>query len=102
MGAATHTPNRVISAARVPSSKKSTATGMGDFYPPSGPAIHPEQAGGLRRGANLPRLHLAAWPSGLGKGLQSPLPGFDSRRRLHPSILRRSAGIDGVAPPFVT
>ena len=25
---------------------------------------------------------MAAWPSGLGKGLQSPVPGFDSRRRL--------------------
>jgi hypothetical protein len=25
----------------------------------------------------------AAWPSGLGKGLQSPVPGFDSRRRLY-------------------
>ena len=24
----------------------------------------------------------AAWPSGLGKGLQSPLPQFDSGRRL--------------------
>ncbi len=24
----------------------------------------------------------AAWPSGLGKGLQSPVPGFDSQRRL--------------------
>jgi hypothetical protein len=24
----------------------------------------------------------AAWPSGLGKGLQSPVRGFDSRRRL--------------------
>ena len=24
----------------------------------------------------------AAWPSGLGRGLQSPVPGFDSRRRL--------------------
>ena len=29
----------------------------------------------------------AAWPSGLGKGLQSPLPGFDSRRRLRRSRL---------------
>jgi hypothetical protein len=26
--------------------------------------------------------HVATWPSGLGKGLQSPVPGFDSRRRL--------------------
>jgi len=25
---------------------------------------------------------LATWPSGLGKGLQSPVPGFDSQRRL--------------------
>ena len=28
------------------------------------------------------RPHPAAWPSGLGKGLQSPVRGFDSRRRL--------------------
>ena len=27
---------------------------------------------------------MATWPSGLGKGLQSPEPGFDSRRRLQP------------------
>ena len=26
---------------------------------------------------------LATWPSGLGKGLQSPVPGFDSLRRLY-------------------
>jgi hypothetical protein len=25
---------------------------------------------------------MATWPSGLGKGLQSPVPGFDSQRRL--------------------
>ncbi len=29
-----------------------------------------------------PPDRLATWPSGLGKGLQSPLPGFDSQRRL--------------------
>src|SRR4051794_12686704 len=28
------------------------------------------------------RRRRAAWPSGLGKGLQSPVRGFDSRRRL--------------------
>ena len=28
-------------------------------------------------------LPLVAWPSGLGKGLQSPVRGFDSRRHLH-------------------
>ena len=27
-------------------------------------------------------LGLATWPSGLGKGLQSPVHGFDSHRRL--------------------
>jgi hypothetical protein len=27
-------------------------------------------------------LALAEWPSGLGKGLQSPVRGFDSRLRL--------------------
>ena len=37
---------------------------------------------------------LAAWPSGLGKGLQSPVPGFDSRRRL------RKTGIRDTAEPF--
>ena len=29
-----------------------------------------------------PPDRLATWPSGLGKGLQSPVPGFDSQRRL--------------------
>ena len=28
------------------------------------------------------RMTLAEWPSGLGKGLQSPVHGFDSRLRL--------------------
>ena len=28
------------------------------------------------------RALTAEWPSGLGKGLQSPVRGFDSRRRL--------------------
>ena len=43
---------------------------------------------GLRAHASPPAVRivvvrqLAAWPSGLGRGLQSPLPGFDSRRRL--------------------
>jgi hypothetical protein len=32
------------------------------------------------RGVSLP--FLAEWPSGLGKGLQSPVHGFDSRLRL--------------------
>jgi hypothetical protein len=32
----------------------------------------------------------AEWPSGLGKGLQSPVHGFDSRLRLHQDL--RSAG----------
>ena len=31
---------------------------------------------------------LAEWPSGLGKGLQSPVHGFDSRLRLHGSRYR--------------
>ena len=30
---------------------------------------------------------LATWPSGLGKGLQSPVPGFDSLRRLYFGVL---------------
>ena len=29
-----------------------------------------------------PLNQMATWPSGLGKGLQSPVPGFDSQRRL--------------------
>ena len=33
----------------------------------------------------------AGWPSGLGKGLQSPVRGFDSRSRLGGSIV--STGI---------
>ena len=40
-------------------------------------------SGGRRR---LRRQHPAAWPSGLGKGLQSPVRGFDSRRRLANTI----------------
>ena len=34
---------------------------------------------------------LATWPSGLGNGLQSRLPGFDSRRRLHTAALDSGA-----------
>ena len=33
-------------------------------------------------GRSMGRPFSAPWPSGLGKGLQNPLPGFDSRRRL--------------------
>jgi hypothetical protein len=36
----------------------------------------------------------AAWPSGSGKGLQNPLPGFNSRRRLE-SLGPAGARIDG-------
>ena len=32
--------------------------------------------------ASVRRRLVAEWPSGLGKGLQSPVRGFDSRRRL--------------------
>ena len=44
---------------------------------------------------------LVAWPSGLGKGLQSPVRGFDSRRHLHPSIAagdeRSAVGVASVS-----
>lgn len=33
---------------------------------------------------------VATWPNGSGKGLQSPLSGFDSRRRLHISAGHRA------------
>src|SRR6185312_5185705 len=33
----------------------------------------------------------AAWPSGLGKGLQSPVRGFDSRRRLVTATITATA-----------
>src|SRR6202035_2143706 len=41
--------------------------------------------GGPRKAARRPSAKLtptAEWPSGLGKGLQSPVHGFDSRLRL--------------------
>ena len=48
---------------------------------------------------------VAEWPSGLGKGLQSPVHGFDSRLRLHdfpdtevPPDLRRAAVTAGTGP----
>jgi uncharacterized membrane-anchored protein len=48
----------------------------------------------------MPLRHalVAEWPSGLGKGLQSPVHGFDSRLRLH--LRHRSAwvAIIGVVP----
>ena len=33
---------------------------------------------------------LVAWPSGLGKGLQSPVRGFDSRRHLYEQVIEPS------------
>src|SRR4051812_35053042 len=41
------------------------------------------------------RAPLAAWPSGLGKGLQIPVPGFDSRRRLQSDRARANEGARG-------
>ena len=38
---------------------------------------------------------MATWPSGLGKGLQSPVPGFDSQRRLS-FVVRNVVESDGV------
>jgi hypothetical protein len=35
---------------------------------------------------------VAEWPSGLGKGLQSPVHGFDSRLRLS-GVTDRTAGV---------
>ena len=40
-------------------------------------------AGSLRRCFLVALFLVAEWPSGLGKGLQSPVHGFDSRLRLH-------------------
>ena len=42
------------------------------------PSAPERRAGVARRSPDC----TAAWPSGLGKGLQSPVRGFDSRRRL--------------------
>ena len=39
-----------------------------------------------RRARRGSLLGLAAWPSGLGKGLQSPVHRFDSGRRLQPDL----------------
>ena len=33
------------------------------------------------------RSHQATWPSGLGEGLQNPLPRFDSGRRLDSGMI---------------
>src|SRR4029077_6766920 len=41
---------------------------------------------------------VAEWPSGLGKGLQSPVHGFDSRLRLHDSPGHRAARPDEAVP----
>ena len=46
-----------------------------------------------RHGSRIPgSLGLAEWPSGLGKGLQSPVHGFDSRLRLAGSRAVSSVG----------
>ena len=37
---------------------------------------------------------VAEWPSGLGKGLQSPVHGFDSRLRLHGLPCALGAGLN--------
>jgi len=37
---------------------------------------------------------MATWPSGLGKGLQSPVLGFDSQRRLSLFLLRKLSTMD--------
>ena len=53
--------------------------------PPDGWQLRPPGARRLvrwRAAVIGSRSHPAAWPSGLGKGLQSPVRGFDSRRRL--------------------
>ena len=46
---------------------------------------------------------LVAWPSGLGKGLQSPVRGFDSRRHLHQSkqLSRREASVVRRQQPLI-
>ena len=44
---------------------------------------------------------VAEWPSGLGKGLQSPVHGFDSRLRLFGSRLRSGTVIDRAALCYV-
>ena len=36
---------------------------------------------------------VAEWPSGLGKGLQSPVHGFDSRLRLHDRLNAKRHGL---------
>src|SRR5947207_12137609 len=52
----------------------------------SSPVVRSEAAPGSNRsllaGSLASFANAAAWPSGLGKGLQSPVRGFDSRRRL--------------------
>jgi hypothetical protein len=50
---------------------------------PSRQAAGPPRFSVIQVMSSLPgRMTLAEWPSGLGKGLQSPVHGFDSRLRL--------------------
>ena len=64
----------------------------------AGPArsrVPAEAEGGERRPLGWPPArgtHAAAWPSGLGRGLQSPVRRFDSARRLFLFVL--VSGID--------
>jgi hypothetical protein len=47
----------------------------------SNPVVRSEMPQGVNKAGVTPGLP-AEWPSGLGKGLQSPVRGFDSRLRL--------------------
>ena len=48
----------------------------------SNPVVRSETRLGGTFGRGLNHAPAAEWPSGLGKGLQSPVRGFDSRLRL--------------------
>ena len=48
----------------------------------SNPVVRSEMPQGVNRARVTPGSLPAEWPSGLGKGLQSPVRGFDSRLRL--------------------
>src|SRR5206468_12822575 len=60
----------------------------------SNPVVRSEAPLSAPRGC---RTCTAAWPSGLGKGLQSPVRGFDSRRRLARTTIANAMHIRAIS-----
>ena len=61
----------------------------------SNPVVRSETPSGVLSVSRGHSGFLAEWPSGLGKGLQSPVRGFDSRRRLARDNHRTAVHIEG-------